>query len=120
MHASCGIVLGGLLNCGLDPLFMFVIMPSNPEIGAALATGIANSIALIYYIILMIISKKDFDENYNNSVKKNPVEELRKWRAGLSKDELLVLAEAGEEYNRILEENRNAERLDFGRENSWG
>ena len=68
----------------------------------------------------VIISKKDFDENYKKSVKKNPVEELRKWRAGLSKDELLVLAEAGEEYNRILEENRNAERLDFGKENSWG
>ena len=58
-HASYGIVLGGLLNCGLDPLFMFVIMPSNPEVAAALATGIANSIALIYYIILMIIRKKD-------------------------------------------------------------
>ena len=57
-HASYGIVLGGLLNCGLDPLFMFVIMPSNPEIAAALATGIANSIALIYYIILMIIRKR--------------------------------------------------------------
>ena len=68
----------------------------------------------------VIISKKDFDENYKKPVKKNPVEELRKWRAGLSKEELLVLAEAGEEYNRILEENRNEERLDFGRENSWG
>ena len=51
--------MGGLLNCGLDPLFMFVIMPSNPEVAAALATGIANTIALIYYIILLIIRKKD-------------------------------------------------------------
>lgn len=33
----------------------------------------------------VIISKKDFDENYKKSVKKNPVEELRKWRAGLSR-----------------------------------
>lgn len=58
VHASIGIVLGGVLNCALDPLFMFVIMPDNPAVGAALATGISNTIALIYYIFLMAIQKK--------------------------------------------------------------
>lgn len=58
-HASIGIVIGGLLNCALDPLFMFVLMPANPEIAAALATGVSNTIALIYYIILMMTKKKE-------------------------------------------------------------
>ena len=58
-HASYGIILGGLLNCMLDPLFMFVLMPSKPEIGAALATGISNTIALLYYIIYMLAKKRN-------------------------------------------------------------
>ena len=59
MHASIGIVLGGLLNCALDPLFMFVLMPNEPAIAAALATGISNTVALIYYIILMAAQRKE-------------------------------------------------------------
>ena len=58
-HASYGIVIGGLLNCALDPLFLFVIMPDNPAVAVALATGIANTIALFYYIFYMLIKKKD-------------------------------------------------------------
>lgn len=59
VHASIGIILGGVLNCALDPLFMFVIMPSNPAAGAAIATGISNTIALLYYIILIIKQKRE-------------------------------------------------------------
>ena len=59
LHASVGIVLGGVLNCALDPLFMFVIMPNEPAIAAALATGISNTIALVYYIILLFVQKKE-------------------------------------------------------------
>ena len=58
-HASIGIVLGGLLNCVLDPLFIFIFIKSRPEIAAALATGISNTVALFYYIILMIRKKKE-------------------------------------------------------------
>ena len=38
-EASTGIILGGLLNIALDPLFMFVLMPDGMEVlGAGIAT----------------------------------------------------------------------------------
>ena len=38
-EASAGIILGGLLNIALDPLFMFVLLPDGQEVlGAGLAT----------------------------------------------------------------------------------
>jgi len=56
MQASIGIALGGVLNIGLDPLFMFVILPPGQEArGAAIATALSNVIALIYYIIIVLI-----------------------------------------------------------------
>ncbi len=59
-HASLGIAIGGILNIALDPLFMFVILPKgNEALGAGIATGLANVIALIYYIILFIIKRKN-------------------------------------------------------------
>lgn len=58
VHASTGIAIGGVLNCVLDPLFMFVIMPKNPAVGAAVATGISNTIALLYYVVLILVEKK--------------------------------------------------------------
>ena len=37
VHASFGIALGGVLNIGLDPLFMFVLLPPGQEaLGAAI------------------------------------------------------------------------------------
>ena len=54
VHASVGIVIGGVLNIGLDPLFMFVILePGNEALGAALATMLSNLGALIYFLILI-------------------------------------------------------------------
>ncbi len=53
-EASVGIMLGGVLNMLLDPLFMFVILPRGMEAtGAAAATMLSNIISLCYYIVLM-------------------------------------------------------------------
>lgn len=59
LHASLGVALGGVMNIALDPLFMFVILPRGNEVlGAALATGLSNIIAFIYYLILLYSWKK--------------------------------------------------------------
>ena len=59
LHASIGIMLGGILNVALDPLFMFVIFNiKDAAIAAALATGISNTIALLYYVVLFIVKRK--------------------------------------------------------------
>ena len=58
-HASIGIALGGLLNVALDPLFIFVAFDiKDAAFAAALATGLSNVIALIYYIFIFILIKK--------------------------------------------------------------
>lgn len=55
MHASIGIMMGGILNIVLDPLFMFVILPPGREtMGAAIATALSNAISCLYYVILLI------------------------------------------------------------------
>ena len=54
VQASIGIALGGLLNIALDPLFMFVILkPGNEVLGAGIATGLSNLIAMLYFIIVI-------------------------------------------------------------------
>lgn len=54
LQASFGVALGGILNIVLDPLFMFVILPSGSEVtGAALATAVSNLISVIYYVIVL-------------------------------------------------------------------
>ena len=54
LHASIGIALGGILNIGLDPLFMFVLLPEGCEtLGAAVATALSNLIALVYFIVVI-------------------------------------------------------------------
>ena len=59
MQASLGIVIGGLLNIGLDPLFMFVILPKGQEVaGAALATLLSNVGTLIYFAIFIYCTRK--------------------------------------------------------------
>lgn len=51
-QASMGLSLGGLLNIGLDPLFMFVLLPKGQEVvGAALATLLSNAIACVYLLV---------------------------------------------------------------------
>ena len=47
-EASVGIILGGLLNIALDPLFMFVLLPDGYEVlGAGIATCLCNCVALL-------------------------------------------------------------------------
>ncbi|MCC6093833.1 MAG: MATE family efflux transporter [Eubacterium sp.] len=53
-EAGFGMSLGGVLNIALDPLFMFVILPSGMEVtGAAIATMLSNTASLIYFIIFL-------------------------------------------------------------------
>ena len=52
MEASLGIMLGGVLNIALDPLFMFVLLrPGQEIIGAAAATMLSNCCSLLFFII---------------------------------------------------------------------
>lgn len=54
-EAGAGIILGGLLNIALDPLFMFVIMPQGYEVlGAGVATSLSNCIACLFFFIILI------------------------------------------------------------------
>ena len=60
LHASAGIALGGILNIGLDPLFMFVILPPGKEaLGAAVATTLSNLITLVYFAAVLLSIRKD-------------------------------------------------------------
>ena len=52
MEASLGIMIGGVLNIALDPLFMFVLLrPGQEIIGAAVATMLSNCCSLLFFII---------------------------------------------------------------------
>ena len=50
-ESGIGLAIGGIANIILDPLFMFVILPDGNEVmGAAIATMLANTISLLYYL----------------------------------------------------------------------
>ncbi len=50
--ASKGLMMGGLLNIALDPLFMFVILPDGQQVlGAAIATMLSNMVSFGYYFV---------------------------------------------------------------------
>ena len=52
--AGFGIILGGLLNIALDPLFMFVLLPEGREVlGAGVATCLSNCIACIFFFVAL-------------------------------------------------------------------
>ncbi len=52
--AGFGITMGGVINIVLDPLFMFVLMPSGMEIaGAGIATCLSNCLSCLYFIIMI-------------------------------------------------------------------
>lgn len=53
-QAGTGIILGGLLNIVLDPLFMFVFLPKGSEVlGAGIATFISNCVSCIYFLTVI-------------------------------------------------------------------
>ena len=54
-EAGAGIILGGLLNIGLDPLFMFVLLSDGYEVlGAGIATCLSNCIACLYFLAVLV------------------------------------------------------------------
>lgn len=53
--ASFGMILGALLNIGLDPLFMFVLLPRGNEVaGAAIATALSNLVSCLFLGAFML------------------------------------------------------------------
>lgn len=53
-EASFGIILGGLLNIALDPLFMFVLLPEGMEVlGAGVATCLSNCTAFLFFVVVL-------------------------------------------------------------------
>ena len=59
-QASTGIILGGLLNIALDPLFMFVLLPKGSEVlGAGIATCLSNCVAFLYFAFILIRLRRD-------------------------------------------------------------
>ena len=59
LHAGLGVVLGGVLNIVLDPLFMFRILePGNEVVGAAVATALSNIISFLYYVAVVVVLNK--------------------------------------------------------------
>ncbi len=49
-EAGFGIMMGGLINIVLDPIFMFVLLPDGMELlGAGIATCVSNCLACLYF-----------------------------------------------------------------------
>ena len=58
-NASYGITLGAILNLILDPLLMFVILPKGNEVlGAAIATAVSNTAAMVYFLVYILRHRK--------------------------------------------------------------
>ena len=59
-EAGVGVALGGVLNLGLDPLFMFVLLPKGSEVlGVGIATLISNVIASGYCLAVFLRRQKE-------------------------------------------------------------
>ncbi|MBQ9565055.1 MAG: MATE family efflux transporter [Synergistaceae bacterium] len=53
-QAGFGVSVGGLVNVGLDPLFMFVLLPPGMEaVGAGVATLLSNILVCVYYLFTL-------------------------------------------------------------------
>lgn len=59
-QAGLGITLGGLINIGLDPLFMFVLLPKGSEVlGVGVATLLSNCISCGYFLLVYRSVRRD-------------------------------------------------------------
>ncbi len=58
LHASIGMALGAFLNILLDPFFIFPFGLGLQCKGAAIATFISNSCAVIYFLLYLLIRRK--------------------------------------------------------------
>ncbi|MBE6030315.1 MAG: MATE family efflux transporter [Clostridiales bacterium] len=57
--SSFGLSMGGVINVILDPIFMFVILPSGHEVtGAAMATAFSNTVATLYLLYKIMLLRK--------------------------------------------------------------
>ncbi len=53
-QAGFGVMMGGILNIILDPIFMFVILPPGLEtMGAGIATMLSNVAACVYFLVTL-------------------------------------------------------------------
>lgn len=59
MQASIGAISGCLLNIILDPFFILPFGLNMGAAGAGLATFISNCIAFLYYLILLVVIRKN-------------------------------------------------------------
>jgi len=54
-EAAFGLGMGGILNIGLDPLFMFVLLPDGYQVmGAGIATMLSNVFSLCYFACIYL------------------------------------------------------------------
>ena len=59
MHASIGTMTGCLLNIVLDPLFVLPQFIGMGAEGAGLATFISNCVAVLYFLVLLCVKRKE-------------------------------------------------------------
>lgn len=58
-EAGFGVSMGGIINIGLDPLFMFVLLPEGLEVlGAGIATMLSNVITCSYFLGIILFKLK--------------------------------------------------------------
>ena len=68
LHASVGVVLGGVMNIILDPVFMFMLFqPGYETLGAAAATALSNAAALGYYVVILCRGRRSSVLNFSIS-----------------------------------------------------
>lgn len=59
-RAGFGVMMGGIINMILDPIFMFLLFPRGMEIvGAGTATCLSNCISCAYFLITILRMGKD-------------------------------------------------------------
>ncbi len=52
-ESAFGLSMGGVLNIGLDPLFMFVLLPEGYQVmGAGIATMLSNIATFVYFLLV--------------------------------------------------------------------
>ncbi len=52
-ESAFGLSMGGILNIGLDPLFMFVLLPDGYQVmGAGIATMLSNIATSVYFLLV--------------------------------------------------------------------
>lgn len=65
-EAGFGIILGGVINIILDPIFMFIVFGKGHEVeGAAFATLLSNIIAVLYFFYVSYRIKDKSSISYN-------------------------------------------------------